>query len=1083
MTRSFPAKWFLTIAFALALLILNVDPAFAQATGRIEGIVSDTTGSALPGTTVTARNVDTNQSRVVVSDSDGAYSITPLAVGSYQVIFELAGFRTNTIPLELNVNQVARIDPKMELGGVSETMTVTAAAPVIDKVTSYIGTLIDEEQVENLPLNGRNITQLATLVPGVTRGIPGSNASGGSGGTDAETFRYSEFGGAALSVNGLREQFNNYMIDGVDNNETLVNSIAYIPSPEAVREFGVITTNAPAEFGRAGGAVQNLVIKSGTNAFDGALFYFVRPKSLAETPEFAEEKPDFKNEDFGLTLGGPVIRDRAFFFASYHGLRNTIPVEAGNRVTVPTAKMRMGDFSELLNPAVSGLVDQNGAPITVIIYDPITGMPFTNNIIPADRINPVGRAYLNAFPLPDANATGVTRNFLTRRQKESTYNDYDARFDVNLAASDQIFLSISDWNDKFSDPGRIPGFQAGFGAGTANNEGYTLRLGETHIFTGSLVNEARAGLTDFRFEFLPVGFGEDQNAAIGIGGAGGISQNNGISLIGGGNGFYLEYLGDFGQYRIGQKTIQLSDAVTWLRGKHTIKFGGTVMRREMSQERTMFGKGFYFFRDGFGFTPGFTGYEVADMLIGTTDFTATGVPGFIARNVISYENALFAQTDWRINPALTLNLGLRWDVYTPYYEENDRLANFDPVTQRLVLPDQNGAERSTIDTDYNNFGPRIGFNYLLNDKTAIRGGYGIFYSLDRGGIDRQLTENPPAVVTEFRFGGVPGSRVRLSDPIPLPTPVNPNSPDLPQGSGVVYIPSDSEATEVQQWSLSVQREIWKDTSAMLAYVGTRAENLAALITSAGFAGAVADRLSTTMYIGSSQYDALQATVRRASRDLSVLGSYTYADASNNTPGFFPGPSIRANTVTDASCVLRGTQNCNLDLDEGPADYDSKHRFTLAGTWQIPFMRDNALLGGWSLNGVYTLQSGTPFTIFSDFGGITRANQSGDADGGQRNPDQWFDTSKFSRATGAQGTASRNSVRGPGIRTMDLSVFKSFPVPGAGGEVELRVEGFNVLDSPQYNLPNATVADPNFGKITGTRLNSERQVQLAIRYLF
>lgn len=1077
MTKSFRFNPLIAIVFGLALLMLGARTATAQSTARIEGLVTESSGNALPGVTVTATHLGTNISRTAVTNNEGLYSFPSLPVGDYRVQADLSSFRGQSSNVTLTVNQVARIDMQLDLG-ISETLDVTAdAVPVIDKTTSFIGTIISEEQVENLPLNGRNFTQLATLVPGVNRGTPGSNASGGGSGTDAETFRYSEFGGAALSVNGLREQFNNYMIEGIDNNETLVNSIAYMPSPDAIREFSVLTTSAPAEFGRAAGAVQNLVIKSGTNSLDGSLFYFLRPESLAATPKFATEKPEFENEDFGLTLGGPVFKDQTFYFFSYHGLRNSIPVEAGNRVTVPTVKMRRGDFSELLTPSVSGL----SAP--VIVYDPVTGQPFAGNIIPETRLNPVGRAYLNVYPLPTH--PGVTRNYLTNRQKKSTYDDFDVKLDHTFGQSDHLFLSGSNWADEFSDPGRIPGYQAGFGSGTSQNEGFTLRAGETHIFTDKLVNEFRGGYTDFQFAFLPVGFGKDQNKELGIPGTGGITTSNGISLIGGGNGTFIEYLGDFGQYQIGQRTIQLSDSLTYLIGNHTFKAGGTAMRRELSQERTRFGKGFYFFRDSFGFEPGFTGYEVADMLVGTTIFTATGFPGFVPRNVISWENAVFIQDDWHVMPNLTLNLGLRWDVFTPYYEENDRLANYDPETERLVLPDQNGAPRSTIDTDYDNFGPRLGFNYLINDKTALRGGYGIYYSLDRGGIDNQLTENPPANVTDFRFGFggcIPGSCVRLSDPIPLPTPVNPNDPELPLGSGIVYIPRDSEATEVQQWSISVQRELFRNTSAMVAYVGTRGENLSTQTTSAGFGGDVGGRLTTIKYIGESKYDALQATLRmREIRGLSFLASYTLGEATNNTPGIFTGNPSRGGSSTDPNCA-RPTGPCNLDFDEGPADYDAKNRFTFAGTWDMPFLRDNAMLGGWSLNAVYTLQSGTPFTIYSDYGGIKRADQFGDPNDGKNSTSQWFDTSAFKPATGAQGTAKRNSVRGPGTRVLDLSLFKTFDLDRMGA-FQLRVEGFNVLNTPQYNQPNNVVIDSNFGKITGTRLNSERQIQLAARYTF
>ncbi len=1085
MTRSWHL---LRLALLVAMVLLCAASALAQSTARIEGTVTDESGGNLPGVTVTATNTATNVARSVVTEGDGNYIITPLPVGDYNVHFELSGFKPANVPVELTVNEVARIDMKMQVGGVAEAITVVAAAPVIEKTTSFIGSVIEEELVENLPLNGRNFTQLATLSPGVTRGIPGSNAAGGGSGTDAETFRYSEFGGAALSVNGLREQFNNYMIEGVDNNESLVNSIAYLPSPEAIREFNVITTSAPAEFGRAGGAVQNMVIKSGTNSLKGSLFYFSRPESLADKPHFlpeGQDKPDFDNTDFGGTVGGPIVRDKFFYFFSYHGLRNKIPVEPGNFVTVPTLKMREGDFSELLNPALCLAHDAANNCAPLVIYDPQTGNPFPNNQIPGNRLNPVGQRYLKAFPSPTT--SGITRNYLTQREKESTYDDIDLKLDFNISAADALFFSGSSWSDAFSDPGRIPGFQAGFGAGTSENEGYTLRFGESHVFGNSLVNEARFGWTDFHFAFLPVGFGTDQNAEIGIPGPGGITVGNGISLIGGGNGFYMEYLGDFGQYQIDQRTIQLSDTGTWLRNNHTFKAGGTVIRRELGQQRTQFGKGFYFYRDAIptaGTKPelGYSGYEVADVLVGTTDFTATGIPGYVPRNTIHYEDSLFVQDDWRVNPKLTLNLGLRWDVFTPYYEEDNQLANYDPVTKKLVVADSNGASRSTIDTDWNNFGPRLGFNYLLNDKTAIRGGYGIFYSLDRAGIDNQLTENPPAVVTEFRFGTATGARVRISDPIPLPTPVNPNSPDLPQGSGLVYIPKDSENTEVQQFSLGVQREIFERTSAMLAYVGTRADNLSARVTSAGFAGAVADRLTTIMYIGESSYDALQASVRMSDwNGLSFLTSYTYSEATNNTPGPFPGNPSRGGTVTDADCVTPGN-DCNLGLDEGPADYDVPNRFTFAGTYNLPFMKGNPFLGGWGINAVYTVQSGTPFTVYSGFDGIKRADVIGDPNEGNPSEKTWFNPRAFRAATGTQGTAKRNSLRGPGFRTLDLSVFKTFSF-GAPGAVELRFEAFNVFDRPVYGQPNNVVADGNFGRITSTRLNTERQIQLAIRYIY
>jgi hypothetical protein len=1073
MTCMFRAKSFLALTFVI-LIAASVS---AQTTARVEGIVTDNTRAVLPGATVTATNVGTNALRVDVTDTTGAYTITALPVGDYRIQVELSGFKTEVTPIRLTVNQVARMDFRLQLGGVSEMVTVTAAAPLVEKSTSEISTLIDQKQIENLPLNGRNFTQLATLVPGVNRGIPGSNSSGGGAGTDAETFRYSEFGGAALSVNGLREQFNNYQIEGIDNNESLVNGIAYLPPPEAIREFSVITTNAPAEYGRAGGAVQNLVIKSGTNVFNGSVYDFYRPKSLAATPKFAQTKPEFNNNDFGATLGGPIFRDRTFFFGSFHGLRNSIPINAGNYVTVPTAKMRNGDFSELLDPSLCLQKNAAGACIPVIISNPLTGVPFAGNIIPQNLIDSVGRAYLNVFPLPTRG--GVTKNYLTHRQKKDTFNDFDGRLDQNLSQKDQLFFSGSHWADQFTDPGNIPGYQAGFGAGTSDNKGYTLRLGETHIFSANLVNELRGGATNFHFGQNGVGTGTDQDKALGIPGPAGLTAARGIALIGGGDGTYLEYLGDFGPYLIKQRTLQISDSVTFLSGNHGFKFGGTIMRRNLSEDRVQYGKGFYFFRGDVGPAAGYSGYEVSDMLLTGTNFTATGLPGVVTES-INWENSVFAQDDWHVNPRLTLNLGLRYDLFTPYYEKDNRIANYDPIANRLVLGGQNGVPRSTLNTDKNNFGPRLGFAYVLDEKTALRGGYGIFYALDRGGIGNQLTQNPPAGVTQYRFDG-DAARVRLSQPIPLPDPVNPNGTDLPTSTAVVYIPRDSKTPEVHEWNLNVQREVLSNTSAMLAYVGTRGKNLATIITSAGFGGALPDRLTTVMYIGSSKYDALQATLRRReSYGLSYLASYTLGKATNEGPGFFAGNPSRGGSVTDATCAKRGTEDCNLSLDEGAADYDARHRFTLAATYELPFAKGNAIVGGWNLNTVVTLQTGTPFTVYDQSG--KRADQIGDPNDGPKNTSKWFNTSAFKPASGAQGTERRNAVRGPGTKTVDLSVFKTFSLPRYGA-LELRVEGFNIFNWAQYNQPANVLGNGDFAQITGTRLNSERQIQLGARYIY
>ena len=1066
---------------ALAFTAPSVGPAWAQsATARIEGVVTDTTGAAVPGATATATNLATNLAKTVVTDAKGAYVLTPLTVGQYKVVLELQGFKPTSSKLALTVSQVVRHDVTLALGAVTEVVEVSGGAPMMEMSTSSVGTIIDSKQVGNLPLNGRNFTQLATLAPGVNRGSPGAVASGEQGNT--ETFRYGEVGGAALSVNGVREQGNTYLLDGVDNNETLVNSIVFFPPVEALEEFRVITSNAPAEFGRSGGGIITAVVKSGANQLHGSVYEFNRSKALAATPTFAAPdpddptkklKPDFNRNQFGATLGGPIVKDKTFFFLSYSGLRSTIPVEAGGMVTVPTAKMRRGDFSELLDAGFTGI----GRPI--VVNDPLTNQPFPNNVIPEGRLDPVAVRYLNSYPLP-ARTDRAQSNYYTNRERKSDFDDFDLRLDHNVGPSNSFFLRASYADDSRFDPGRIPGFQAGFGSGTAEAKGVGGVLGYTRLFGQNVVNEMRVGYNRYRYAFLPVGYGTNQNEQLGIPGPGGITTDNGISLIGGGNGTWIEYLGDYGQYQVTQNTWQLSDSVSWVRGAHTFKGGGTLMLRDLDFDRTQIGKGFYFYPDATEPSLGRTGFELAEMLIGTTSFTATGVPGYVPRSTRSWENSVFVQDDWRITRNLTANLGLRWDLYTPYYEVDDKLANFSPTFDAagnvsggtLVVAGQNGASRSTVDTDWNNFGPRVGLAYQINPQTVARGSWGLFYGLDRGGIDNQLSENPPAVVTQYRFSG-PGSNVRLSEPIPVPVAVDPANPVLPDGSGVIYVPSNNKTSQIQQFNISVQRELSPSTAATLAYVGTRGDNLTAVTSVAGFSGGIQGRLTTVANVASSKYDSLQFQLRRnSSAGLSYLASYTFGHATNDSPGPFPGAGSNfTSTPTDPR---------NLGLDEGNADFDIRHRLTLAATYELPFFKNDRLLGGWIVNTIVTLQTGNYFSVYA---GNVRADVTGDPNDGPRTSDEWFDTAAFSQPPADRtGNSKRNLVLGPGLRNVDLSLFKTFHFASRYG-LELRFECFNLTNTPQYGFPVQFLGDVNFGRVTQSRLNSERQIQLAARLTF
>jgi len=780
----------------LLLVVFATVSIWAQSdTARINGTVYDASGAAIPNATVTVTNPSTGQTISVQTREDGTYSVTPLRVGTYTIDFTAKGFsKAERTDVVLQVNDVQKIDAHLKVGA-TQAVEVTAGAPLIQTETSLVGDVIDEKAVTNLPLNGRNFTQLVTLSPGVNRGSPGSNADGSQG--NVETFRQGENGSAAISSNGLREQNNNFLLDGIDNNESIVNTIVFFPAVENTQEYRVITANAPAEFGRGGGAIINVVTKSGTNNWHGSAFEFIRNSALdaqvdnlnpvtpGTTPP---KKPLFQRNQFGGSFGGPIIKDKTFFFVDYQGQREQLPIESGQYVTVPTAKMRTGDFSELLNPAMTTIPGDPNDSIgnTVQIYSPVTNTPYAGNII-TDPLNPAGQAYLNAFPLPTV-TTRILHNYLEHRSRRQTFNDGDVRLDHRINDTNNLFGRFSIAHDIQVDNGRIPGYESGFGAGVNDVIAKSIAVGYNHIFSPAVANEFRFGWVKQNIDFLPTNFGKDQTTALGIGGQAGLSpaERAGIVLIGGGNGTYIEYLGDGGPYRLNERTFQFSDTMTKVMDRHTIKFGGSFIDRNIGSVQSGLGKGFYFFNDGinFGGAPasGRANYEVADMLVGRTSFTTSAL--VTPTNAISYEQGYFLQDDYKATSRLTLNLGMRYEIFTPPYEQHDHMANYDPFANCggtapgcLVTPATNH-HRSLVQTPKDDIGPRIGAAYDITGqgKTVLRGAYGVFYALDRGGIANQLTQNPPFNEEQFQFefgpvtpaGIADGGQLQLSDVIPAP---------------------------------------------------------------------------------------------------------------------------------------------------------------------------------------------------------------------------------------------------------------------------------------------------------------------------
>jgi hypothetical protein len=1089
-----------TLIVLLALVFLLSCTTINQAqtdTARLQGTITDAQGAVVNGASITVTNVGTGRSVTVQSSGAGDYSVPALPPGHYKIEVKLQGFKAVTQEITLQVSQIAPLNFQLQPGDIATSVEVTADVPLVESASSAISDVVVGRQVTELPLNGRNFTQLATLVPGVTRGVIDGDASGGRGNT--ETFRYSNVGGASLSVNGLRPQANNFILDGIDNNESLVNTIIFFPPADAIEEFRVDTSIAPSEFGRAGGGVVSTTIKSGTNSLHGTAFEFLRNDSLDATRTFIRAncsptqdcKSEFRRNQFGGTIGGPIIKDKLFFFFDYQGLRQFLPLGL-DRATVPTPKMRNGDFSELL-PGTQ-------------IFDPLTGQPFSGNIIPTNRINGVGQKYLNAYPLP--NAPGILQNFLVTRNQTQHFNDFDARVDWVLGARDSMFGRFSYGQDNSVTSSRLPALPAGFGSGSNFSDPRGLALNETHTFSPTLINEFRFGYIRTRYGFVPPFQDQQISSNLGIPNANTSSLLGGGALIGGFNN-QIEFTGDFGPFLVPQNSFQYSDTLSWVKGGHNVKFGASIIRRQVNLFRPNRGKGFFvLFGNGGGSSP--THYEVSDLLAGFVQQYDIGPPfGMVGTR--NWETGYFVQDDWKVSRRLTLNLGLRYDLYTWPVEVADRQANFDIATGKLLLAGQGGASRSFVPTDKNNFAPRVGFAYDLTGqgKMVVRGGYGIFYFVDRGGIDNQLAQNPPfSGFSSFQFSN--GFRIALSGQAPLnsnnsglatgPLPqgdVNNVNLNNPQNVTVFEALPSNRNAYVQEWNLQIQRELGANTAVSASYVGTKGTRLTTYYNfnrqfynapdgTRNFPNLANINVQDTS--GNSIYHSLQARLEhRFTAGWQFTMAYTWAHAIDDSPGAF-------DQGNGGAVDFR-----NLRLERGNSSLDVRQRFTFSTLYELPFGRGktyghdwpgavDALLGGWQINGILTFQSGLPFDLTAQGNPNTHPDQLREPNN-QFTTGQYFDVSAFAQPPNNSanvrlrpGNVARNLFTGPGTSNLDLSLFKNFKFKERF-VTQFRAEFYNFTNTPQFAQPNGDITSGQAGQITDTRLGTERQIQFAIRFSF
>jgi hypothetical protein len=1167
-------------------------PAAAQSNkGTITGTVSDPNGAVVKDAAVTATNAATGETRTAKTSDDGTYTIPALDPGVYTVRVEAAGFQpANFTEVKLETGGRQAVDVTMTVGAVGgETVTVTAEAPLAETETSVRGDLITGREVTDLPIPQRNFTILATLSPGVTRPAVGTlggggNFTAGGVGESTESTRFRESGGSVLAVNGARVTQNNFMLDGVDNNETQFGQIAIFPDPDAIAEFRIDTSVPPAESGRAGGAVINTTIKSGGNDFHGTLYEFYQGAFASAKPTNNPQPGNFVQHNYGGVVGGPIYtprfgeggptywsgRNKSFFFFSYNKQKGGRPIPEFGFVTVPTARMRIGDFGELLQPGTSQEYTRaNGtkfnAPVGTVFC--ANGAAAAGNDLRncGQPLSPAGLALLNAYPLPTQG--GLQNNYQRNRKFVFDQKAYTTRLDHTFNQSNTLFGRYSFSNLGRSRQNNFPvgtspngnDLPSGFGAGDEFGKTRQIALGDTHTFTPTVVNDARAGYSRVEIGIFNTGvfgaggFSPTVGNNLGIRNSNIDSNSSGIPLIGVADVpaiNQLEFVGDGGPFYFTSNNYSFLDTVTVVRGAHTLRLGGDLRVRQNTQfdaGRAGSIKGQYQYgTSAGGFLSGnYNGIGPEDAGSATANLLLGYAPAFASRGIINYqflrsnkEVAFFVQDDWKATPTLTLNLGMRYDMYTAPTERFDAQYNFDPASGRLVRAGgASGLGRDLANTDRNNFAPRVGFAWsgLRDDRRmVVRGGYGVVYTPDVSGQLPLAFNAPTSSAYNCTLQGGTGAyncsqlttAVSLDTGLPIPTTSSTFAdsfvPDPSQR--IFYVDPNNKTSFYHQYNLTLQYEFVRNFLFDVAYVGSagrnllRVQNIGQSLTAGPGSREVPgiQEVVTTRFNGSSRFDAFQAKVeRRFTRGFSMLSSYTWAHGLDDTPGGFAGQSLGPSRY--------GPQNpLRPELDRGNSDLDIRHLFRFENVLELPFGRGrrfasdaprgvDLVIGGWQWNNNITVSSGPVYSVViggqrPDLIGDPTPTAAQRARGLEFNPDAFsfpvtpiYGGAPCSRTTSSGsercfGNLGRNTFRGQAMEFWDSSIFKNIPVPAISEDfrVQLRVQAYNVLNHINRFVPNRDVNfsiqngvraynDVNVGR--DTALQNPRQLEFSIKLLF
>ena len=1087
--------------------------------GSIAGTVTDTSSASVAGAKVMVTNLETGQVVEVSTDEGGNYSAKLLRIGRYSVKAEKQGFQTAIeTGVDVGINQVVRVDFSLKVGMASETVEVTTAAPLLQTDTSSLGTIETEKRITDLPLNGRNFIQLAYLGPGANGGQTGSNVSGGV----FENERANE----AISVNGLRVTNNNFLLNGVDNNEFGLGGTVVLPPPDAIQEFRTEENAMSAEFGRGGAAV-NVVLKSGTNSFHGGVYEFFRNDKLDALNYFSPEQEPFQRNQFGGFIGGPIRKNKTFFFGNYEGyrLRETDPFIS----SVPTADERTGDFSQLLS--IEG----------VQLINPFTGAPILNNRLDlatrpdgSPLIDSVGSNVLNLYPLPtntDPTAPNYfTQNYLATQKRINDQDSFDIRVDHQFRASDLLFVSYAFSDVRSQRPGPL-GDLGGSDCcpSISKSRGQHLGIGYTHTFSPTLLNDLHGGYFRYSVNALPFNYGKDLGNQLGIPNANrGDINSSGLTNI---DPAGYTSLGDseWLPEHVYENIYQIADTLSWTKGKHSMKYGIDFRRQGRNFYQVMAPRGL------FVFSGLYTGDGLADLMTGIANYTEQD---FLQGNypTLYWDLAGFAQDDWRILPNLTLNIGLRYEVTSP---AGGRVSNFNLQTGTMDVGYGPGAlPRAGVQYDLGGLAPRIGLAYTLPRNTVIRSAFGIFHSAESNIFD-DLGLNPPQDTfnaAQYSAASAPVTAQLISTGFPDTFP--PYDPNNLAGS-VKTTGSKRIMPKILEWNLTVQHQFAQNWVFTAGYVGTHAYRLwnhessdfnqALTPLDSNFNGPVPADCPSNNYgrpyfdqqpclvsilpLDYAQlhtsYNAFQTSLnKRFSGGFNMLVSYTFGQNLGNADG-------------NVGTYIQNSHDPNAEY--GPAAPDIRQRLSISALYELPFGRGrhymndvngvlDAFLGGWELGTIITAQTGEALTAVLSADTTNTGSFSPRADQihnpydfsynvaaqgnvfqcsnpGHQTLDCWYNQAAFAIPALAPGqtfattwgNSAIGNLRGPNLVNFDVVFQKNFKIHESQ-QIEFRAEFFNIFNHPNFGLPGANPDVPGGAAITSTSTDN-RQIEFALKYTF